>query len=312
MTKFKMLFYLFCVSIFVSFFCGCAAKKILIECYMAPKEYKKIEGLIYDGSSDHKGKYLTVAINPEVSSQIKGKDIKTLGKLLIKDVKEKITETNFISLYPVFELSPIGVVLEILDYNYNITSNEIESNLIVNFVISKGITEYYSKSFSANDKRYSKNRLGLPSKHTILKNMSKKCAKSFVNDISPLKTKQLRELKSLPGDIEYVLDYTIRKNYEGAIEAMEKYTGDKNMNFFYNLAVFYEALAGEKEDLTLLKEANKNYKLSMANGGNKDDVVISAKARFDVFFKLLKMVEGQQNQNIELEEENEDNFGIKY
>jgi len=306
MSNFKKYIHIFSIAIFICFFSACAGKKIIIDCYSAPKEYKKIEGLRSDFNSAKKFKFLSIAIYPKIESQIRGRDIITLEKLLISDVKEKITELNFITLEPIFETSPNRLNLQIIDYQYrstnNETSNEIECNLVVNFVIRRGATEYYAKSYSAKENRYAKSKQGLPGKDLLLKEMSKQCAASFVKDISPLKTKQLRELKSLPGDIEYVIDYAIIRNYEGAIEAMEKYTGKKDMNFYYNLAVFYEALAGEKENLTLLEKANKNYILAMENGGAKNDLVISSKARFDIFFNLFSKVESQKNDNKELEE----------
>jgi len=291
------------VFIFFCFFSGCAGKKIIIESYTAPREYRKIEGMISYGASERTGEYLAIGINPDVISKKKGNDIETLKKLLINDVKAKITETNFITLHPIYDISAVALIIEILDYHYERGNYRIDSNLVVNFVISRGMTEYYSKSYSAKENRHSKSEQGLPGKQELLKKMSQKCAKLFVKDISPIKTKQLRELKSLPGDIEYVLDYAIIKNYEGAIKAMEAYTGKKTMNFYYNLAVFYEALASEKEDLNLLVKADKNYQLSMQNGGSRDDVVISAKARFDNFYKLLKMILEQQDKNEQISEE---------
>ena len=238
--------------------------------------------------------------------------MKSLQKMLVADVKEKITETNFITLHPLYDLSAIGLNMEIMDYKFDRGPNDISAMLRVNFVINRGVTEYYAKTYSAKEIRYSKSGQGLPEKGEILSLMSMQCAKSFIKDISPLKTRQLREFKSMPGELEYVLDFAMRKNYEGAIKAMENYNGDKDMEFYYNLAVLYEALASEREDLILLKKANEYYEQSMAKGGTKDEVVISAKARFDNFYRLLSRVLNQESANVELEKKMQEEFGISY
>lgn len=293
----------FISGIVVLFLGGCAGPKILIESYSAPRENKKIQGMIADETSSEKGKYLALAIDPHVTSKKRGADRIILERLLVPYVKEKITETNFIYLHPIYDESKITLHMEVLDYAYKASINDIKAHLSINFVINRGISEYYSKTYSARDERYSKSGQGLPAKNEILACMTKKCAKSFIKDISPLKIKQIREFKSLPGDIEYIIQYAKRKNYEGAIEAMERYQGKRNMNFFYNLAVLYEALASEKNDLYILKKANDNYDNAMQEGGSKDDIIISAKARFDNFYRLIKNVISQEAENKAFEKE---------
>lgn len=97
------------------------------------------------------------------------------------------------------------------------------------------------------------------------------------------------------------------KNYKGAINAMENYKGNKTMEFYFNLAIYYEALASTQSDLSLLSQASENYDKAMAMGGSTDEIVIKAKAKFDNFYELIKAIDEQKksNQNANLNRDNE-------
>jgi len=113
-----------------------------------------------------------------------------------------------------------------------------------------------------------------------------KIVKYFISDISPLKTYQMREFKPLPSELQAVIAYAKRKNYKGAISLMEAYKGDKDANYYYNLAILYEAMASTTEDIKYLKLAQKNYNEAILKGGGDDKTILDAKVRFDKFFDL--------------------------
>jgi len=290
------------------FFSGCATtKKILIETYTSPKEVKKVSGMIND-SKQKDGKYLAMGINPKVE----GKGNEKLNKILIRDIKEHLTQTNFIAIHPIYDIAGIGLNIEILDYNFTHTQHDIKAILNINFVINKGVTEYYSKSYAVKDTRYSKSGQGLPDEATIMSKLSKDVTKKFVKDISPLKTKQLRTFLPLPKEIKYVLSYAQKGNYKGAIKVMEKYEGDKELAYYYDLAVLYEALGSQNEDMKVLFMANKNYEKAMAHGGSSEEIVVKTKSRFDNFYEIFKKVFAQGISNKKLQKELQEEYGIEY
>jgi hypothetical protein len=69
------------------------------------------------------------------------------------------------------------------------------------------------------------------------------------------------------------------------------------MNFYYDLAVLYEAYASETENLKLLKLADRNYEKAISLGGLNDKLIIDAKSRFDNFYELLNKTKKQDKAN---------------
>ena len=78
---------------------------------------------------------------------------------------------------------------------------------------------------------------------------------------------------------------------------MEKYKCKRDMNFYYDLAILYEAQASVSEDLSGLDSANDNYNMALSRGGAKDELILSAKARFDNFYELLEKTKKQDASN---------------
>lgn len=259
-------------------------------------------------SKSKDGKFLALAINPKVS----GKSTSDLNRLLISDVKELLTQTNFIAIHPIYDVSDISLNMKVLDYSFSKTSNDLKASLNVNFSVNKGVTEYYSKSYSANDKRYSKSGQGLPTEGNIIEKLSKEVTKKFVKDISPLKSKQLRTFLPLEDEIKYALDFAEKGNYKGAIKVMEKYQGEKELSYYYDLAVLYEALGSQNEDMKVLVKANENYELAMAHGGSEEEIVVQTKSRFDNFYEIFKKAFDQGLSNEELQKQLQEEYGIEY
>jgi hypothetical protein len=282
--------------------CGTTGKQIIVPTYIAPKQEAKIKGLMAD-TTDTKGKFLSFSINPKVSSSEETKLNDAMKKRVISITKEAITKSNYILINPVLNDSTNTLSMSVTSYHYE---NKCESDtcsvngeLQMNFQITRGGVDYYIENYDAKVLRSSERakKQFLPSEATASAEMVKECVEKFIYDISPSKTNQLRELKSLPSELSYVIDMAPKGNYENLIEAMEGYKGEKSVGYYYNLAVFYEALAASSEDLSMLKKAKINYTKAMERGGSSDAIVVATKAKFDNFYKMLDKLIAQQDKN---------------
>jgi len=275
--------------------CGASSANIVIPSYTAPKEASKLSKIETKDEFISKGAYLAVWLNPEVKG---AKDTNPkLENMLLDSVKVKFTETNFITIDPLGDENGVALSMRVSNYSYKKTGNKVSLSLEVTFVLSRGVDEFLVKKYSDRKNRQSRDVSKLPTENELASQAVSKVVKYFISDISPLKTSQLREFKSLPKDLEAVLTYAKRRNYKGAIKLMNHYKGKKDMNFYYNLAILYEAEASEKENLRLLKLADDNYEQAIALGGLNDKVVADAKARFDNFYELLNKTKKQDKAN---------------
>ncbi|WP_440903090.1 hypothetical protein ACMZOO_09250 [Catenovulum sp. SX2] len=285
---------------------GCAAtKKIVIPSYSAPKEYQKISEITSGGESKE-GTYLSLAIDPEVY----GSEIETsLSPLLINSIQQSLTETNFINIYPIYNDAYVKLSMQVVSFDFNQTTNDINANLQVSYALKRGMTTYLAKTYKAETARYSPNSSQLPSKSAILFDLVKEVTEKFTSDITPLKSYQLREFKGLPKEVEYVLTYAKQGNFESAITDMEAYQGKANADFYYCLAVLYEAKGSKTKSINDFIKAQENYIRAMRLGGSADELIVKTKAKFDQFFKLFKLTEEQKQQNEKLSTELADMFG---
>ena len=305
MTRCKYVFIL--SSILALFISGCGNAKIVIPSYSPPKEYKKLSE-IESGGDMRDGTYMAIAINPEVSGE-SSSDKKKIDAILINAIKQGLTETNFITIYPIFDTASVALNMQVISYEYEKSSHNINADMQVAFTITKGVTEYISKTYSAKATRYSSNPSLLPSKSKVLLDLGKEVSKKFISDITPLKTRQLREFKSMPSELEYIVTYAKRGNFESAVEDMEEFSGDKNLNYFYNLAILYEGLGAKTGKMDSFERAKKAYAKAMRKGGSSDEVIVNAKSRFDNFYRLFKMTQSQKDQNKNLSNELDDMYG---
>ena len=290
-------FIVFMVFIVAVLFSGCGASgaKIVIPSYTAPKEVAKLSKIETKDEFISDGAYLAVWLNPD----IKGVD-KTnpkLKQMLINSVKAKFTETNFITIDPLGEESGVALNMKVINYEYKKVKNKVSLSLEVSFVLSRGVDEFLVKQYRARKNRQSRDVTKLPTENELASRAVSKVVKYFISDISPLKTSQLREFKSLPQELDAVITYAKRKNYKGAIKLMNYYNGDKDMSFYYDLAILYEAYASETENLKLLKLADENYEKAISLGGLNDKIVVDAKSRFDNFYDLLSKTKKQDKAN---------------
>ncbi len=153
------------------------------------------------------------------------------------------------------------------------------------------------KKYSDRKNRQSRDVSKLPSENELASQAVSKVVKYFISDISPLKTNQLREFKPLPSDLKQVVAYAKRKNYKGAIKLMQRHKEGRDMNYYYNLAILFEAEASTKEDLSVLRFARLNYEKAMDKGGSSDKLVGDAKAKFDNYYDLLNLTKKQGKAN---------------
>ena len=292
----KMIGQMLLVSAVAIFFTACGhGPRIVIPSYTAPKEAAKLKRIETKDEFIAKGAYLAVWLNPDVAGAKKANP--KLADMLIGSVKSAITQTNFIALDPLGEEDGVALSMKVVSYDFKKELNKESLYLQVTFTLSRGVDEFLVKTYDKHLVRSSANPSRLPTEDQLAAEAVKKIVKYFISDISPLKTYQMREFKPLPSELEAVTAYAKRKNYKGAISLMEAYDGEKDDNYYYNLAILYEAMASETEDLTYLKEAKKNYNKAILKGGAKDKTILDAKVRFDQFYDLLSKTKKVQKNN---------------
>ena len=306
MKKLVLFFTILSVGIFFSA-CGAGGAKIVIPSYTAPKEAAKLSKIETKDEFISEGAYLAVWLDPKVKAA-KETNAK-LESMLIDSVKVKLTETNFVTLDPLGDESGVTLSMKVSNYDYKPNANKVSLSLEVTFILSRGTDEFLVKKYRDRKNRQSKDPSRLPNENELASQAVSKVVKYFISDISPLKTNQLREFKSLPGELSAVVSYAKRKNYKGAIKLMNNYKGQKDMNYHYDLAILYEAEASVNEDLKLLEFAELNYEKAMALGGVDDKLVVSAKARFDNFYSLLSKTKKQDKANQALRDDRDSMAG---
>lgn len=293
---------------------GCAQNaKIVVPSYTAPVELSKIEEL-KSGGETTEGVYLSFAINPDLafSSQPPASDeVDLLTRNLVNQLQVQITETSFISIHPIYDMASVVLDMEVMDFQYSEQGGERKAKLSVTFSLSKGSNAVLAKVYDGNEFRFSSDPNRLPSKQAILAKLSEKVVQKFVTDISPTRTNQLREFLSLPSELSHVIGFAEKGNFQSAIEDMLKYQGKRDVNFYYNLAVLYEAQGSRSENLSVTAKAKQAYEEAFRLGGNKNDTIASAKARFDNFYRLLVLTQDQKTRNQQLNQELNDQFFMR-
>jgi tetratricopeptide (TPR) repeat protein len=283
------------------FFSGCAKDQLLMETYSPPKKQKEVKQML--AISDLSTGFLKIEIVNDKDYIINGKnknDGEIISEKLLTDIKKYLTQTNFIAISEIekdFESTKVSLDMKIIQLNYETTNKSIKGLIEVEFNIRKDEI-LYTQAYQYKIYRQSRSgKQGLPSMSKIFSDASKYLAKKLVKDISPLQTKKLVELKKAPKGLEYTLNYAKAKNYKNAIKAMKKYKGEKNADYYFNLAVFYEALGAKDEDFALLEKANENYELAIQNGGMEDEVIIKGKNKFDKYYEIIQNISKQKLEN---------------
>ena len=299
---------------------ACASKQpkqqIIIETYSPPAEWGKVQKM-YSESADFSasnGQILSLGVAERVtmSDSLRAlAESSGLERALPAKLKEQITETNFISLHPIVSDSVVTLRTSVLAFEYQQPDEfSVKSNLETSFVLSKGGIVFYTKNYQAARNIFEKSAQLVPTRSEVVGALTSEVAEQFIADISPLKTRQVRSFLPMPPELEYVLDFALRKNYRDAIRDLEQYEGEKAYQYHYNLATLYEALASERDDPKYLLPADKNYRLARANGGLEDDVVVAAIARFNNYNELFRLINAQNAANADFESELRQELGI--
>lgn len=276
--------------------CGCANTKLLINTYVPPNKPKEVSQML--DSDDSTSGFLEIEIVDYVVKASGVKSDKSFEYKLLSSLKKFITQTNFISVNEVKDISNLSLDMKIIGFDYKETPNRIDGLISVEFNIRKEGRVFYTQNYKYPIKRYAKaGRQALPSKSELLSEASDYLAKKLIKDISPIASMKLVELKELPNSLEYTKSFAQQKNYEGAIKGMKAYNGDKDAAYYFNLAVYCEALASKSDDLALLSRANEYYEKAMQLSGGEDEIIVKGKAKFDRYYKIIKKVADQKAKN---------------
>lgn len=281
-------------------FSGCAKDQLVLPTYKPPKKQEQVKKMIEN--SDVAQGFINIQIFEDVRYICEpiglNKDSKYMALGLITNVKKFINQTNFISLNQVEDTAAVSLDMQVTHFEYTQTQNSRALHIVVNFVVRKNGVELYSKPYVYKTLRKSRAGLqGIDSKNELLNQASEYLAKKFIKDISPIKTKKLVELKELPKELAFTISYAKGGNFKGAVEAMEKYSGEKEVAYYYDLAVYYEGYGTQTDNMKFFAKAKENYEKAMAMGGFEDETIVNGKMKFDKFYDIIQKVSKQQKLN---------------
>jgi len=287
-------------TLFLLYFSGCGSiKQITIPSYTAPKEVAKLSKIETKDEFISDGAYLALWINPKVLG-LEKKNQK-LKSYLIDNVKVKLTETNFIAIDPMGAENGVVLSMNVSNYKYTLlkksSMNKATLALEVTFILSRGMEEFLVKKYNAKKFRQSRDLSRLPSENELAADAAAKVVRYFIMDISPTTTYQLRQFKPFEKEIERVFKYAQKREYKGAIKLMNAYSKKRDMNYYYNLAILYEAEASVSKNLKMLRLAKLNYNKAIELGGSSDTTIVNAQIRFDKFYDLLNQTKRQAKAN---------------
>ena len=282
----------------VVLFSGCGKSQLLLNTYTPPNKPKEVSHMLESGSSD--SGFLEIEIVDDIVKTENVKSDKRFENKLLSSLKKFITNTNFIAINEVKDVSNLSLDMKVLIFDYKESSNSTNGLISVEFNIRKEGTVFYTQNYKYPIKRYAKaGRQALPTKSQILSEASDYLAKKLIKDISPIASLKLVELKDLPDELVYTQKYAKQKNYEGAIKGMKSYKGEKDESYYFNLAVYCEALAAKSDNMALLSKANEYYEKAMQISQGEDEVITKGKAKFDRYYNIIKKVADQKAKNAE-------------
>jgi len=290
------------LTLLMLLFVGCGEEQIVLDTYAPPHEANKVKEMITKNKNG--SAYLIMDIVDNINYITNHKNTstrRTIARYLLADINHLITQTNFIAVSRVkndYEI-PLSLDMKIIKFYFHHISDGLKAGLSVEFNIRKNYNLIYSKVYSANvEKHLGLSSQGLPSKEEIISYLVKRVTKKFMKDITPLKTQKLVTLKKLPDEIAYSIQEALQGDYKGAIKLMLSYKGKKDYAYYYDLAVYYEGLATEENDVTYLAQADKYYNKAIALGGLNDKDVVRGKQEFDNFYNLIKTIAKQKLENM--------------
>ncbi|WP_373071383.1 hypothetical protein [Sulfurimonas sp.] len=277
---------------------GCGKSQLLLNTYIPPNKPKEVAQMLE--SDDATSGFLEIEIVDNILAGEGIRSDRSFNSKLLSSLKKFVTQTNFISISEVKDVSNLSLDMKVLIFDYVETPNTTNGLISVEFNIRKEGTTFYTQNYKFPIKRYSKaGRQALPTKTQLFAEASDYLAKKLIKDISPISSLKLVELKDLPSELAYTQKYAKAKNYEGAIKGMKAYKGEKNEAYFFNLAVYCEALAAKSDDMALLSKANEYYEKAMQLSEGGDEVITKGKAKFDRYYQIIKKVAEQKAKNAE-------------
>lgn len=282
-------------------FSGCAKEQLILKTYNPPKKQEQIKKMIESSESSTGFINLQIVENVNYICEVIGSDreSRSMANGLISNLKKFINQTNFISLNQTEDDAAVSLDMQIISLNFAETKNSRELHAKVNFVVRKSGAEFYSEPYSYDSLRKSRAGLqGIASKDEMFNDASEYLAKKLIKDISPVSTRKIVELKDLPDELKYTIKYAKGKNFKGAIKAMEKYKGKKELEYYFNLGVYYEGYATQIDNMALFAKAEENYEKAMVMGGSEDETIVKGKMKFDNFYEIIKKVAQQQAANL--------------
>lgn len=288
--------------VLILLFAGCGEQQIVLNTYAPPVAVDKVKQMLT--KNDKNSAYLIMDIVDNINYITDHKNTsarKTIAKELLADIKSLIMQTNFIAISKVkddFEI-PLSLDMRIIDFQYTNTGDSLKASLSVEFNIRKNSSLLYTKQYSVNVEKYAGlSSQSLPSKQEVIRELVKKVTKKFMKDITPLKTQKLVTLKALPDEVSYSIQDALAGDFKSAVKLMLSYKGKKDYKYYYDLAVYYEGLATQENDVTYLAEADKFYTKAIQMGGADDKDVIEGKQQFERFYSLIKSIAKQKLENM--------------
>jgi hypothetical protein len=277
---------------------GCGKSQLLLNTYVPPNKPKEVAQMLE--SDDSTSGFLEIEIVDNIIAAEGIKSDKAFEGKLLSSLKKFVTQTNFISISEVKDVSNLSLDMKVVVFDYKESANATNGIITVEFNIRKEGTTFYTQGYEYKINRFAKaGRQALPTKAQLFAEASDYLAKKLIKDISPIASLKLVELKELPKELAFTENYARSKNYEGAIKAMKAYEGEKDDAYYFNLAVYCEALAAKSDDMALLSKANEYYEKAMQLSEGGDEVITKGKAKFDRYYNIIKKVAEQKAKNAE-------------
>lgn len=270
---------------------------VVINAYVPPLEERVIRDAMNQSG------VFSLALDPAVQMAATTQDGSVLQKALVDSMLAALGSENYICIEPVYDWAEVKLRMKVVDYNYKEWYDRdngmynIQNFLQVSFVLSQSGIDKLTKTYDWEEPRSARNKQQLPSQKVLLSKLAKNVVASFIEDIAPKRTYQMRKLEDFPNELSYVQIFIENKNYQSAVEEMASYMGEKDAEYYYNLAILYEAVASESEKANDMQKAKTCYTRCMQNGGSGNEEMVEAKARFDESFRQFSRLENQRRAN---------------
>ncbi len=281
----------------VLFFTACATgPKLSIDSYSTPEDIDVLSNIEINYAYIPKNSYLVMWLNPKVKLYDGANGL--ISPMILKTLKDELEKSTFITVDPSGDFDPVTLNIVVSEYNYDKTidmtqiksdekNNESSLELEMSFIISKGGEDLLIRTYSDEKTYKTSNPMGIVNDIALADELSKKMIKKFISDITPQKTETQKQFKPFPEELMHITKLVKEKNYTKAVKDMSNYHGQKDMDYYYNLALLYEARASESGNLMLLSMAKVNYERSFKLGGDDDSLIEDAYEEFITLYELL-------------------------